>query len=435
MIERFNNFLFPLVVSLLCCCGVYLTFKLKFFQVKHIKAIIKAPINFEENGGISSFSAMATALAGTLGVGNIIGVSTAICMGGPGAVFYMMLSAFFGMATKCIEISLSLLYQKKSGNKYIGGPMFYLNETDKIGILSSLFCASCILSSTIGSGNIAQAGCASKNLIETFKINPWIIAISLTLITLFLIRGGIKKISSLMQILTPVMSAIFIISMFIIIFKEQNKLPDVLKLIFKNAFNFKNFFGGTAGYCVSSAIRYGISRGVFSNEAGLGSSPIIYGATRGNSAKQGLCGAFEVFIDTIVIAFLTSIVILIDGNYSIGEIGGMSLINNIYSRFYGVSGSIFISLIITLFAVSTVPGWFYYGERSVAYISKENKKAKELYTVFFLSCVFFSSFIDVDKIFPLADFCNYLMIFFNLIGIFKLSQKGIKTINNYFKNK
>lgn len=435
MIEKFNDFLFPLVVSLLCCCGVYLTFKLKFFQIKHIKSIIKAPINFEENGGISSFSAMATALAGTLGVGNIIGVSTAICMGGPGAVFYMIVSAFFGMATKCIEISLSLMYQRKKGNKNIGGPMFYLKEIDRSGILSFLFCFSCILSSTIGSGNISQAGCASKNLIETFNINPWIISICLTMITLYLIKGGIKKISSFMQVVTPIMSAIFIFSMLIIVFKEQNKLPDVFRLIFKNAFNFKSFFGGTAGYCVSSAIRYGISRGVFSNEAGLGSSPIIYGATGGNSAKQGLCGAFEVFIDTIILAFLTAIVILIDGNYSIGEVSGMSLINNIYSRFYGFSGSIFISIIISLFAISTVPGWFYYGERSVAYISKENKKAKELYTIFFLSCVFFSSFIEVDKIFPLADFCNYLMIFFNLFGIFKLSQKGIKTMNNFFKNK
>ena len=413
MLDKINNFLFPIIISVLCCSGVYLTYKLRFFQVKHLKSILKAPISFDCKSGISSFSAMSTALAGTLGVGNIIGVATAICMGGPGAVFYMMVSAFFGMATKCVEICLSLLYKEKHNGKSIGGPMFYLKNAEKTGIFSVLFCISCILSATIGSGNISQAGCASKNLIETFNINPWIISISFTLLTLYLIKGGIKKISSFMQILTPVISIAFIVS---------------------NAFNFKSFFGGTAGYSVSMAIRYGISRGVFSNEAGLGSSPIIYGATGGNPVKQGLCGAFEVFADTIIIAFLTALVILLDGNFTVGESGGMSLVNEIYGRFYGFGGSIFVSVIISLFAISTVPGWFYYGERSVAYLSKESKKAKNLYTLFFLVCVFLSSFISVDKIFPLADLCNYFMIIINSFGVLKLSGKAIKAINNYYNS-
>lgn len=434
MLDKINNFLFPIIISVLCCSGVYLTYKLRFFQVKHLKSILKAPISFDCKSGISSFSAMSTALAGTLGVGNIIGVATAICMGGPGAVFYMMVSAFFGMATKCVEICLSLLYKEKHNGKSIGGPMFYLKNAEKTGIFSVLFCISCILSATIGSGNISQAGCASKNLIETFNINPWIISISFTLLTLYLIKGGIKKISSFMQILTPVISIAFIVSMLIIIFKYQNNLSNVIASIFKNAFNFKSFFGGTAGYSVSMAIRYGISRGVFSNEAGLGSSPIIYGATGGNPVKQGLCGAFEVFADTIIIAFLTALVILLDGNFTVGESGGMSLVNEIYGRFYGFGGSIFVSVIISLFAISTVPGWFYYGERSVAYLSKESKKAKNLYTLFFLVCVFLSSFISVDKIFPLADLCNYFMIIINSFGVLKLSGKAIKAINNYYNN-
>ena len=434
MIDNINLILFPVVILFLCFSGVFLTFKLKFFQIKHFKAILLSPINFENKNGISSFSAMSTALAGTLGVGNIIGVATAICMGGPGAVFYMILSAFFGMAIKFSEISLSLKYKDKIGNSSIGGPMFYLNNAFKTKFFSIMFCISCILSSTIGSGNISQAGCASNNLKSTFNINPLIISIGFLLITYYLIQGGIKKISSIMQILTPTISFLFIFSMAIIIIKNYYKLPDVLASIFKYALNFKSVFGGTMGYGILSAFRYGVSRGVFSNEAGLGSSPIIYGATGGHPVKQGLCGAFEVFVDTIVIASLTSIVILLDGNFSYGESSGLSLLNEIYGRFFGPLGSFFVSIIITLFAISTIPGWFYYGECSVSYLFKNNKLANRIYRALFLFCVFISSFINVDKIFPLADLCNYIMIIFNLSGVMILSSKSVGLFKKYFNS-
>ena len=321
----YDNVLSIAMMVLLITAGIFLTVRTGFFQFRRFGYVMKNTIGslFNKNmhkkdkGSVSPFQAVTTALAGTIGTGSIAGVATALVLGGPGAVFWMWISALFGMVTKYSEIVLALKFREKNKNgAYTGGPMYYIKNGLGVKWLAALFAAFAMIA-CIGTGNATQSNSISGVLDSNLNIAPWITGIVLTIVVGVVIIGGVKRIATVNEKLVPVMAVFFIVACVVALVCNLGKIPDAFALIFKEAFNFKSAFGGVAGYGILSAMRYGVGRGVFSNEAGLGSAPIAHSASSTESpVKQGVWGVFEVFITTIIICTMSALVILTSGIYS-----------------------------------------------------------------------------------------------------------------------
>ena len=307
--------------------GIFLTFRLRFVQFRHFFRAFKDTFkNIGKGGGegsISSFQATATALAGTLGTGNIIGVATAIVSGGPGAVFWMCVSSFFGMATKFAEIVLAVHFRTQNRNgETVGGPMYYIQNGIHSRTLAVIFSAACV-GASFGVGNLSQSNAISDALYSTFGAPKWLAGIVVMAVVGLIIIGGIKRIGAVTERLVPIMALTYFIGSIAAIAVNWRTLPEAFALIFRDAFTTQSVSGGVLGYLTSRAVRFGISRGVFSNEAGLGSAPIAHGAAQTDSAvRQGLWGIVEVFLDTILMCTMTTVVILTSGQYQNGSTGG-----------------------------------------------------------------------------------------------------------------
>lgn len=461
MINALNNalgFLYDNVLSLamlilLISAGLFLSIKTRFFQFRRFGYVLKHTVgslfnkhlHYQDKGSVSPFQAVTTALAGTIGTGSIAGVATALVLGGPGAVFWMWISALLGMVTKYSEIVLALKFREKnSEGAYVGGPMYYIENGLGIKWLAAIFAAFAMIA-CIGTGNATQANSISGVLNTNFGIAPWITGAVLTAVVGIVIIGGVKRIAAVNEKLVPVMAIFFILaSIFALIF-NADKIPAAFSLIFKEAFNFKSVFGGVSGYGILSAMRYGVGRGVFSNEAGLGSAPIAHSASSAKDpVKQGLWGVFEVFITTIVICTMSAIVILTSGIYNSAytqgvtpEISGAALSSAAFNEALPVIGGIGIAVSTVFFALSTVLGWAYYGEASVGYLfEKHSKTAIGIYRLIYVAFVFIGAVAEINTVWLVADCFNALMALPNLIALIALSGLVVNITREHFeKNK
>ena len=431
-----NSFVWgPPMLFLLVGTGVYLTIGTKFFSILKLGYVLRNTLlkifskDQAGEGEITPFQAVATALAATVGTGNIAGVATAIALGGPGAVFWMWVSAVFGMTTKFGEVVLSINYREKTQDgRFVGGPMYYIANGLNLKWLATVFAVFGALAA-FGIGNMVQSNSVAASLQESFNISPLVTGLVLAVLTALVILGGIKRIGSVTEKLVPGMAAIYILGAVFIIFMNGSHIPEAFGLIFGNAFTGTAAVGGFAGSTLAMAVRFGVARGVFSNEAGLGSAPIAHAAsTTDHPVRQGLWGVFEVFMDTIVICTLTALAILVSGLWNTG-VTGAALTTQAFDEAI-LGGGYIVSIGIMLFAFSTILGWSYYGERCAEYLF--GVKAIVPYRIIWIPFVVIGAIGGLEFIWDLADTMNGLMAIPNLVGILLLSGTVIRLTKEFF---
>lgn len=411
----------PPLLILLVGTGIFLTLRLTFLQVRllpySLKLVFRRKQDHKSEGDISHFQALMTAMAATVGVGNIVGVATAVVLGGPGAIFWMWLAGFFGMATKYAEAILAVKYRvKDSKGEMSGGPMYYLEHGLKqkwLGILFAIFGAL----AAFGIGNGTQAKAVADSLNGTFSVPHWVTGIILVIFAGSVILGGIKWIGRVTSFFVPFMALFYFIGGAVIMVLNIHLVPEALGIIFTYAFTGEAAAGGAIG----AAIRYGIARGLFSNEAGLGSAPIAAAAAKTDiPGRQALVSMTQVLFDTLVICSITGITIVMSGVWESGDIEAGVLTGTAWAHFYGDIGSVFVTLGIVFFAASTILGWGYYGEKCFQYLY-DSPTAVKVYRTIFVLFIFIGATSSLDVIWTLADVLNGLMAFPNLIGLLGLS--------------
>jgi len=437
----------PYMLGFIAFTGIYLSIGLKFMPIMKIPYGLKLLFTKSENsekGEIPAISALFTAMSATVGTGNIAGVATAIALGGPGAIFWMWVMGFVGMATKYGEAVLAVRYRETDSNgSFVGGPMYYikngLGEKWKwLGFLFALFGTI----AAFGIGNMVQSNTVANQLQNTLNIDPLVTGITIAVIAGLVIIGGVKRISAFASTLVPIMAFIYIISALIIVLMNFNQVPLALGIIVDSAFNGTAATGGFAGATVLMAIRFGIARGVFSNEAGLGSAPIAHAAAKTNSpVKQGAIAMLGTFFDTIIICSLTAIVIVISGAWQSGDNGAV-LTSSAFVFGLPVIGESIITISLILFAFTTIIGWSYYGERCSAYIF--GTKAIKPYRVLWILSIILGAYSlnlagstaeSVNLIWLIADVMNGFMAIPNLIALVLLNPVIFKLSKEYFKRK
>lgn len=423
-----NGFVWgPYMLALLVGTGIFITFATKFFQITKANVWIKSTFGSlgkkeKTDENVTPFQAVTTALASTVGTGNIAGIATAIVLGGPGAVFWMWFSAFFGMMTKYGEVVLAIHFREKDEKGiHYGGPMYYIEKGTKLKWLAVLFAAFGGLAS-FGIGSMTQVNSIAAVVNSNFAIPQLATGIVIAVATGLVIIGGIKRIASFTEKLVPLMAILYIVSAVIVLIINSSKIPNAFSVIFENAFSFTSVGGGIMGYVIARGMRYGIARGVFSNEAGLGSAPIAHAASNTNNpVRQGLWGIFEVFVDTIVICTLTALVVLTSGLYVDGQISGSALTSKAFSNAIGQAGGYLLAISLTFFAFSTIIGWSYYGERCFGYLTKNNKNVIVTYKLIYVISIVLGSTLNLVLVWDIADTLNGLMAIPNLIGVLALS--------------
>jgi AGCS family alanine or glycine:cation symporter len=446
-IMKFNDWLNgivwgPPILVLIVGTGIFLTLATKVFQITKIpvwwkgtfgKLFSKEARGKTDDGNITPFQAVSTALASTVGTGNIAGVATAIFLGGPGAVFWMNVSGFFGMMTKYSEIVLSVKYREVAADgTHHGGPMYFIQNGlgPKMKWLAVLFAFFGAIAA-FGIGNMTQSNAIAGSLNQTFGIPEIVTGIVLAVIIAVIIIGGIKRIASVAEMLVPFMAIFYFIGGMIIIIMNGSQLGGIIGLIFRSAFSMQSVGGGIMGYAIMRAMRYGIARGVFSNEAGLGSAPIAHAASREKDpVKQGLWGVFEVFVDTTIICNISAFVILVSGLYG-GDVSGIRLVIASFTNSFGPFGGVFIAIAILCFAGSTILGWSYYGQQCLRYLCGPNKAIDLGYKVIFSGLVIVGAIGGLHLIWDIADTLNGLMAIPNLIGVLLLSKVVIQLTKEY----
>ena len=445
----YDNILSVAMIILIILAGVFLSIKTGFFQFRRFNYVLKNTggmifnknLHHRDEESVSPFQAVTTALAGTIGTGSIAGISTALVLGGPGAVFWMWISALLGMVTKYSEIVLAVKFREKNTNgANVGGPMYYIKNGLGKKWLAALFAVFAMIA-CIGTGNATQSNSISGVLDLNFNITPWITGVVLTILVGVIIIGGVKRIATVNEKLVPFMALFFILASICAIIFNADKIPNAFALIFKEAFNFKSAFSGAAGYGILSAMRYGVGRGIFSNEAGLGSAPIAHSASSTEEpVKQGLWGVFEVFITTIIICTMSALVVLTSDVYLSAfnsgvapSISGAALSSASFDEALPYVGGIGISLSTIFFALSTILGWAYYGEVSVGYLFKNHSKtAIGVYRIVYVVFVFVGAIAEINTVWLIADCFNALMALPNLIALIGLSGVVVKVTREHF---
>ncbi len=438
----------PLIVLILAV-GILLTFRTRLVQISHLPKALKYMLENEEDGEgeVTSFGALCTALSATIGTGNIVGVATAIGAGGPGALFWMEVAAFFGMATKYAEGLLAVKYREigKDG-KALGGPFYYIEKGmgKNWKWLGKLFAVFAVLAGIMGIGTITQINgitSAVQNFFDpegaaiAFSIGgnsySWAIVISGLIVTLFValvVIGGIKRISKVSEIIVPFMAVLYVVCCLILVFSNITKVPDAIALICKSAFAPQAVFGGVVGITVKTAMQKGIARGIFSNEAGLGSAPIAAAAARTKEpVRQGLVCMTGTFFDTIIICTMTGLSVVLTGAYELamdGTLKGAAVTTEAFTRGLPFSNHIcaFLLMIsLVFFAFTTILGWDYYSERCLQYLVGNRNGIIKGYRILYILAVFAGPYLTVEFVWTFADIFNGLMAIPNLIALVALS--------------
>ncbi|CAK1608176.1 alanine/glycine:cation symporter family protein [Streptococcus oralis] len=426
----------PPLLILLVGTGIYLTIRLGLLQVARLPKAFQLIFTKDKgHGDVSSFAALCTALAATVGTGNIIGVATAIKVGGPGALFWMWMAAFFGMATKYAEGLLAIKYRSKDANGAVaGGPMHYilLGMGEKWRPLAIFFALAGVLVALLGIGTFTQVNSITESIQNTAQIDPAITALVLSVFVAIAVFGGLKSISKVSTAVVPFMAIVYILGTLTVILFNIEKIPATLALIFTSAFSPAAAVGGFAGASIRMAIQNGVARGVFSNESGLGSAPIAAAAAKTNEpVEQGLISMTGTFIDTLIICTLTGLTILVTGAWS-GDLNGVALTQSAFSTVFSHFGSVLLTIFLVLFAFTTILGWNYYGERCFEFLF--GVRFIWLYRVVFVFMVLLGGFIELDMVWIIADIVNALMALPNLIALLVLSPVVVAETKKYFKN-
>lgn len=428
-----NSFLWSfLLLILLCGTGIYYTIRLKFIQVRrfgegwrHVFGNLSLKGEKGENGEMTPFQSIATAIAAQVGTGNLTGAATALVSGGPGAIFWMWLSAFFGMATIYAEASLAQKYKVVHEGEVTGGPVYYIKAAfkGKFGkVLAGAFAVFIILALGF-MGNMVQANSVGVAFAEVFQsrginISAIVIGVAIAVFAAFVFIGGTTRLAAVTEKIVPIMALIYIIGSVIILVMNITAIPEAIKMIFVGAFKPSAIMGGTLGVTVQQSIRYGVARGLFSNEAGMGSTPHAHARAKAkNPHEQGLAAMISVFIDTFIILSITAVTIICTGVLNCGKTG-IALTQTAFTTGFGSFGDIFIAICLFFFAFSTIISWHFFGMVNVKYLF--GKKAVKLYSVIVVICIVIGSALKVDLVWEMADFFNGIMVIPNVLALVAL---------------
>ncbi len=410
----------PPMLILLMGTGLVLLFVTGAVQFRHLgTALVEVLGKLRQpatgDGTVTPFQAVATALASTVGVGNIAGVATAIFVGGPGALFWLWVSGVLGMGTKFSEIVVSLHYRERDATGVMRGGAMYNLRKQGLPWLGTIFALLTSIAA-FGIGNMVQANSVAESLRTSFGISPSIVGVILVVVTGVVILGGIKRIAAFAEILVPFMAIFYLIAGLIVIVLNAAAIPGVLSLVFESAFSGAAAAGGFAGATMMQAMRFGVARGLFSNEAGLGSAPLVHAtATTDHPVRQGLYGIFEVFVDTILICTTTGLVILLSGAWTSGATGAALSVSAFSAGLPGSWGGIVVTVGLVLFAFSTIIGWSYYGETGI--VSLLGPKAALPYRILWLVFIYLGSIGSLHLVWDIADTLNGLMAIPNLVSL------------------
>ncbi len=430
----------PITLCLLVGTGLYLTIRLKLLQVFQLPfalSLLFKPATGK--GDLSSFAALCTALSATIGTGNIVGVATAIKIGGPGALFWMWLAAFFGMATKYAECMLAVKYRTTDAKGNIaGGPMYYIERGLGLKWLAKIFAVFGVGVAFFGIGTFAQVNAISDAMTIAFNVPTWVTALILTTMVAAVTLGGVKRIANVAQKLVPTMALGYVLACIWILFSFSEQIIPALELVIHSAFTPISAAGGFLGATVAQAIQIGIARGVFSNESGLGSAPIAAAAAKTNEpVEQGLVSMTGTFFDTILICTMTGLVLIITGVWN-GDTAGAAMTSAAFASGGSVIvGQYIVTIALVCFAFTTILGWHYYGERCWNYLTNQRLGdiGIKIYQLTFLGLIAVGAFIQLDLIWMLADTVNGLMAIPNLIALIGLRHVILTETNHYFENK
>lgn len=457
VVETLNNIVLTIqnymsnIVLIICLVGAGIWFSIRtgFIQVRGFKEGMKRTFGglFSKKGeagndGMSSFQALATAIAAQVGTGNIAGAATAIAVGGPGAIFWMWVAAFLGMATIYAEAIMAQKYKQVGEDGVVtGGPVYYIRAAFKgtFGkVLAAIFAV--LLIFALGfMGNAVQSNSIASSFHTAFGIPQWVMGLIVAVIALFIVTGGMKRIAKVTELMVPFMAALYIVGSLIVIFYNWRNIPTAFYEIFVGAFAPDAIAGGAIGATVKLAVTKGVARGLFSNEAGMGSTPHAHAVAKvDHPVEQGFVAMTGVFIDTFIVLTMTALVIVttrsLPLSYDVVEGGytGAALSQYAYSLVYGKGGEIFIAICMFFFAFSTIVGWYFFGEANIKYLF--GPKAVKIYAVLVAVCVFLGSLAEVELVWNMADCFNSLMVIPNIIGLFGLSAMVKKVHDDYFHN-
>ena len=431
----------PPLLVLLVGTGIFLTWKLGMIQVFRLPLALRYVLNSRKAeigvpGDVSSFAALSTALSATIGTGNIVGVATAIKTGGPGALFWMVLAAFFGMATMYSESLLAVKYRTVDANGQMsGGPMYYikkgLGQKWYSGVLSTLFAVFGVNVALFGIGTFPQVNAIVDSARIAFDIPEALSAAVISLLVAVVTLGGIRRIAAVAQFLVPFMAIGYVLGCLVIVGLNLEKLPETLALIINSAFTGTAARGGFLGAGVMLAVRMGIARGIFSNESGLGSAPIAAAAAKVKEpARQGLISMTGTFLDTIVICFLTGTVLVMTDSWT-GDLAGVYMTSYAFSTVLDEAGNYIVTVGLIFFAFTTILGWNYYGERCTEFLV--GVKGILPYRIIYILIVASGAFLTLDVIWVLADIVNGLMAVPNLIALLALRKVITAETRQYFE--
>ena len=425
----------PLLI-LLSGTGLYLTLRLGFIQVRYLPRALGYLFKKDKGGkgDVSSFAALCTALAATIGTGNIVGVATAVQAGGPGAIFWMWLVALLGMATKYAECLLAVKYRVRDKNGFMaGGPMYYIERGLGIKWLAKLFALFGVMVAFFGIGTFPQVNAITHAMQDTFNIPVLVTAIIVTLLVGLIILGGVKRIATASSVIVPFMAILYVTTSLVIILLNIEKVPDAISLIIYSAFDPQAALGGAIGFTVMKAIQSGVARGIFSNESGLGSAPIAAAAAQTREpVRQGLISMTGTFLDTIIVCTMTGIVLVLTGAWNNPELAGATVTNYAFAQGLGTSiGATIVTVGLLFFAFTTILGWCYYGERCFVYLV--GIRGVKLYRLAYIVLVGLGSFLHLNLIWIIADIVNGLMAFPNLIALIGLRKVVIEETKDYFQ--
>ena len=444
LVAKGNSFLWSfLLIVLLCGTGIYYTIRLRFIQVRKFGEGWKLvfghlSLNGEkhEKGEMTPFQSIATAIAAQVGTGNLAGAATALLGGGPGAIFWMWVSAFFGMSTIYAEATLAQNFKTEVNGEVTGGPVYYIKAAFKgtLGkVLAGLFAIFIVLALGF-MGNMVQANSIGAAFTEAFgafniTISPVVIGVIVAAVAAFVFLGGTQRLASVVEKVVPIMAGVYIVGSLILIIMNIANLPAAIKMIFVGAFDPQAVLGAGAGIAVKEAIRFGVARGLFSNEAGMGSTPHAHArATAENPHKQGLCAMISVFIDTFVILNLTVFSVLTTGVLESGK-NGTALTQAAFMRGFGTFGIVFVAICLLFFAFSTILGWHFFGLINAKYLFGDG--AAKIYSLLVVVCIIIGSALKLELVWDLADFFNGLMVIPNAMALLALSGLVVKICNKY----
>ncbi|MDD6087817.1 MAG: sodium:alanine symporter family protein [Desulfovibrionaceae bacterium] len=430
IVDAVNSVLWGwLLLFLLCGTGIFYTIRLRFIQIRKFPQAMRRlfgniSLNGEkaDNSGMSSFQALATAVAAQVGTGNIAGAATAIAAGGPGAIFWMWLSAFFGMATNYAEAVLAQKYKTTNERgDTVGGPAYYIRAafTGTFGKILAMFFSVAIILALGFMGNMVQSNSIGTAFGTAFNISPVLVGIVVALISAAIFIGGARRIAWVMEKIVPLMALLYVCGCLIIIFANISALPGVFKTIFVMAFDPQSAGGGALGITVREAMRYGVARGLFSNEAGMGSTPHAHAMARvKHPDDQGMMAMMGVFIDTFVVLTCTAVVIIITGVWNCGSTG-TELAQKAFDTVFGSFGNFYIAICLFFFAFSTIIGWYFFGESNVKALF--GAKYVKIYAAIVVLFIVIGSCLKVTLVWDMSDMFNGLMVLPNLIGLLALS--------------